>query len=93
MIWRVIINRTVERQLERMPRHVARKLLEWMDAVEGEGLETVRRVPGYHDEPLRGHREGQRSIRLSRGYRAFYTVTMDGTAEVAIVEEVGKHDY
>ena len=50
-------------------------------------------TPGYHDEPLRGDREGQRSIRLSRGYRAIYTVDDGGVPEVVTVEEVSKHDY
>ena len=34
-------------------------------------------VPGYHDEPLKGHRAGQRSIRLSRAYRAIYEIKED----------------
>jgi hypothetical protein len=66
-------------------------------AVEDQGLEEVRRIPGYHDEPLRGDRAGQRSIRLSRSYRAFYIVCHrqeeDQTLEFVSVEEVNKHDY
>jgi len=61
-------------------------------AVEHDGLEEVRKLPGYHDEPLRGDRAGQRSIRLSRAYRAIYEVRQD-TAEFVAVEEVGKHEY
>ena len=34
-----------------------------------DGLEEVRKVPGYHDEPLKGDQAGERSIRLSRSYR------------------------
>jgi proteic killer suppression protein len=40
--------------------------------VEEQGIEEAREIPGYHDEPLRGEREGQRSVRLSRAYRAIY---------------------
>ena len=93
MLHDVKLTRRAERQLTRLPQHVARKLLEWMDAVEVDGLETVRRVPGYHDEPLRGSRAGQRSIRVSLAYRAIYTVVSEGVVEVAWVEEVTKHDY
>jgi hypothetical protein len=59
--------------------------------------QEVRRIPGYHDEPLHGHRAGQRSIRLSRSYRAFYVVRdrpeEEQTIEFVSVEEVNKHDY
>lgn len=47
---------------------------------------------GYHDEPLKGDRIGQRSIRLSRAYRAIYEIRGDTAAFVSI-EEVGKHRY
>ncbi len=30
----------------------------WIAAVEWEGLEEVRKAPGYHDEPLKGPRFG-----------------------------------
>jgi toxin HigB-1 len=56
------------------------------------GVDAVRRVPGYHDEPLSGKRFGQRSIRLSKSYRAFYEI--DGTvASLVRVLEVNKHEY
>ena len=53
---------------------MADKLLAWVGNVEAKGLEEVRKLPGYHDEPLKGQRQGQRSIRLSRAYRAIYVV-------------------
>jgi toxin HigB-1 len=43
-----------------------------MKNVEEYGIVKIRKVPGYHDEPLSNPRKGQRSIRLSRTYRAFY---------------------
>jgi proteic killer suppression protein len=49
-------------------------------------------VAGYHDEPLKGSRAGQRSIRLSRAYRAIYEMKKD-TVEFVSVEEVSKHEY
>ena len=49
-------------------------------------------MPGYHDEPLKGRRAGQRSIRLSRAYRAIYEIKED-TAKFVSVEEVSKHEY
>jgi hypothetical protein len=48
----------------------SRKLLTWVETVEIEGIEEVRKCGGYHDEPLHGKRRGQHSIRLSKSYRA-----------------------
>jgi proteic killer suppression protein len=72
---------------------IAKKLRLWVAAVEAFGLDEVRRSPGYHDEPLKGPRKGQRSIRLNQAYRAIYVVKRDGTLEFASVEEVNKHRY
>ena len=92
MIRRVEITRLAEKQLRRLPRHIVDNLMIWVAAVENDGLEEVRKVPGYHDEPLRGKRAGQRSIRLSRAYRAIYEIKQD-TARFVSVEEVSRHDY
>ena len=69
----------------------ARLLFTWL-AVSVEGLESVRKVPGYHDEALAGTRTGQRSIRLSKGYRAIYKIE-GSTAKLVRVLEVNKHEY
>lgn len=71
---RVSVPEKVHRKL---PRHVLQKLRFWVRAVEVIGLHEVRRQPGYHDEPLKGLRAGQRSIRLSVAYRAVYVVRGD----------------
>ena len=43
--------------------------------------------------PVRGQRAGQRSIRLSRAYRALYTIQQPGPTEFIRIEEVIKHAY
>lgn len=93
MIRRVELSRLAQRQLRRVPAHIARKLLGWVESVEHDGLEEVRKIPGFHDEPLQGDRQGQRSIRLSLAYRAIYEIRKDDLAELVSVEEVSKHDY
>lgn len=82
-----------ERALRKLPHHVVNALMRWVEAVEADGLQETRKVPGFHDEPLKGKRRGQRSIRLSKAYRAIYVVTEDGAAEIADVVEVNKHKY
>ena len=80
------------RDLARVPKHIALKLQDWVEDVEDRGLQEVRRIPGYHDEPLKGALQVSRSIRLSRGYRAYYTIVND-TAEFVRVERIDKHVY
>ena len=79
--------------LRSLPSHIAVKLKSWAELVEAAGIFEARKLPGYHDEPLRGDRAGQRSIRLSRSYRAIYTMNASGPAKIIRVEEVNKHDY
>lgn len=83
----------VEKVLSKIPGHIRTKLLSWAEAVEVEGLMNVRKLPGFHDEPLKGKRFGQRSIRLSRGYRAIYTQKINGKSSEVVIEEVSKHEY
>lgn len=61
--------------------------------VERVGLAEVRKLSGYHDEPLKGTRKGQRSIRLNRAYRAIYIEHKDGKIQIVEVIEVSKHEY
>ena len=61
--------------------------------MELKGLHEIWRIPGYHDEPLKGDRKGQRSIRLSKNYRAIYTEEVGGTINLVTIEEINKHEY
>lgn len=93
MIKDVEISRFAEKQMARLPRHIVKNLLAWVRDVERRGLEEVRKISGYHDEPLQGYRWGQRSIRLNRSYRAIYIVLQNEKVHFVSIEEVSKHDY
>jgi proteic killer suppression protein len=93
MIDVVVLSRRAQKDLRSAPQHVATKLLYWVREVETNSLEETRRQPGFHDEPLKGRRKGQRSVRLSRAYRAIYVIRRDGSLEFVSVEEVSKHEY
>lgn len=54
MISKVKVSRGALKQLKRLPGRIADKLAMWIEAVEIDGLDVVRKVPGYHDEPLKG---------------------------------------
>jgi len=81
------------KQLKKLPRHIVENLAAWVDDVESRGISAVRTVPGFHDEPLKGKRVGQRSIRLSRAYRAIYSVREGEADRIILIEEVTKHEY
>ncbi len=83
----------ISKVVSKIPVEVRLKLWRWIKSVQTQGLEETRKIPGYHDEPLKGQRLGQRSIRLTKAYRAIYTMHFDGSIRVIFIEEVHKHDY
>ena len=92
MKYEVSVDRVVK-NLRKVPHEVRAKLLAWAEAVELEGLPYVRKIPGFHDEPLLGRRKGQRSVRLSLKWRAIYEVSQSGAVTLVEVQEVTAHDY
>jgi toxin HigB-1 len=98
-IFDVVINDNIKKELIKFPKYIVKKLLTWVKAVEETGLREVQKLPGYHDEPLKGKRKGQRSIRLNHAYRAIYIIRADALdksfqeIEFVYIEEVSKHDY
>jgi len=92
-VWQVVWSYRADKDLRALPEHIYLKFRAWVMAVEAAGMEEVRRLPGFHDEPLRGARKGQRSVRLNRSYRVIYVETVAGHVHVARVIEVHKHAY
>ena len=72
--------------------HILIKLLDWVEDVEERGLEEVRKIIGYHDEPCAGKLKATRSIRLGKGWRGYYTIHGEHV-QFVIVEGVDKHEY
>ena len=83
----------VERDLRKVPKEIVVRLMRWAKTVEEFGLNEVRKVKGYHDEPLKGLRQGQRSIRLGIKWRAIYTQSKTNEINIIKIEEVTPHDY
>lgn len=81
------------KQLQKVPAQVRAAVYTWKTTVELEGLPEVMKLKGYHDEPLKGQRKGERSIRLNRAYRLIYIKDDQGEAVVVGVQEVNKHEY
>ena len=93
--YQVTYSKQADKDISKLQKHLLIKLRKWAKSVKENGILETRKIKGYHDEPLKGNRKGQRSIRLSKGYRAFYTEYDNGSIELNYIEvdEVNKHDY
>lgn len=88
-----MITKFASKQLPKLPKPIRAALDSWRDATERDGIAETRKRPGYHDEPLKGDRQGQRSVRLNRAYRAIYIESETREVIVIAVVEVNKHEY
>ncbi len=94
MAWsEVKISEKALKQLERMPCYIRDKHYIWIEQVEEYGIQEIRNIRGFRDEKLKGKREGQRSIRLNRSYRAIYVEFPNGELSVITIIEVNNHEY
>jgi toxin HigB-1 len=91
--FKVVWSKNVTKQLNKLPDVIVRKFYAWVVSVELAGIRETRKSPGFHDEPLKGQRQGQRSVRLNRAYRAIYFERDNGEIEFLEVIEVNKHEY
>lgn len=92
MIKIVDVSKNAQKDLKKTPVSIKKKLFIWVAAVEERGLMEVRKIPGFHDESLKGERLGQRSIRLNKQWRAIYSVIKE-KIELVLIQEVTPHDY
>ena len=81
------------KDLKKTPKHILAKFFFWIETVETHGLRYTQTLKGYHDEPLKGDRKGQRSIRLNKQWRAIYRLTSRNEIELIEVLEVNPHEY
>lgn len=88
---RVSKTKIFEKQLSKVPDFIQKKVIFWVFLVETNGLTEVMKSPGFHDEPLKGERKGQRSVRMNRAYRLIYRVIED-RVHIELLE-VSKHGY
>ena len=82
----------VEKSLFKIPHYIRLKIHQWAASVEEIGIEEVRKLPGLHDEPLKGRLQGLRSVRLNRSYRLIYYLQKGKVIQVIVIE-VNKHEY
>lgn len=90
---RVEWSKRVDKQLTQLPTYIREHFIAWVDKIRKIGIAEARLSPGLHDEPLKGQRFGQRSVRLNKAYRAIYIENALGKIRVVNVLEVNKHEY
>ena len=90
-MWRIKEHRDIEKVSRKLPLPVIKKYELWKNLVFRHGPDKLREFPGFHDERLKGDREGQRSSRLSLQYRVIYTVEKD-VVTVSVLE-ITPHKY
>jgi proteic killer suppression protein len=89
MINKVSFTPKALKQLEKLPLDIYKRVRVWAESVKIRGVAEVRLVRGYRDHPLKGNRQGQRSVSINKHWRLIYTESL----EIIEVEEVNKHDY
>ena len=89
----VLFSKFAEKQTNKLPQHINEKLRVWIKSVSTKGISEVRKIKGYHDEPLKGARTGQRSARLNKAYRVIYEEQLSGEFLIIAIIEVNKHEY
>lgn len=92
-MWKITWNKRVDKALGQIPTYIQEKFRAWVVAIETEGLPATRKLTGLNDEPLKGKRQGQRSVRLNKAYRVIYQEEKSGTLTIVEVLEVNKHEY
>ncbi|NOT77586.1 MAG: hypothetical protein HOP07_01135 [Bacteriovoracaceae bacterium] len=78
---------------KKLPRVIISKIYSWVLRVEMRGMAETRKILSLHDEPLKGERKNQRSIRLNKAYRLIYIEEPGHLIVIVKVIEVNKHEY
>ena len=91
IMWHIHEHHRLNKVVEKLPLQVVKKYELWKSIVFRHGPDKLREFPGFHDEKLKGGREGQRSSRLNIQYRIIYTVGKDVISVYVI--DISPHKY
>lgn len=83
----------VRSQLKRIPKDVLKRLQRWALYVESIGLFETRKIPGFHDELLKGKWKGYRSVRLGKKWRVIYKYNKNREINIVEIKRVVPHEY
>jgi plasmid maintenance system killer protein len=90
-MWHIREHNKLDKIIAKLPLQVVKKYELWKNIVFRHGPDKLREFPGFHDEKLKGDREGQRSSRLNIQYRVIYYVEKEIVTVYVI--DITPHKY
>jgi len=90
-MWHIREHYKLSKIVEKLPLQVVKKYELWKSIVFRHGPDKLREFPGFHDEKLKGDREGQRSSRLNIQYRIIYSIEKEVVSVYVI--DITPHKY
>jgi plasmid maintenance system killer protein len=90
-MWLIREHHKLNKVVEKLPLQVVKKYELWKSIVFRHGPDKLKEFPGFHDEKLKGDREGQRSSRLNIHYRVIYTIDKEVVSVYVI--DITPHKY
>ena len=73
-MWKIHEHHKLDKVIAKLPLQAVKKYELWKNIVFRHGPDKLREFPGFHDEKLKGERQGQRSSRLNIQYRIIYSI-------------------
>ena len=90
-MWHIREHHNLDKIIAKLPLQVVKKYELWKSIVFRHGPDKLREFPGFHDEKLKGDREGQRSSRLNIQYRIIYSTEKEVVTVYVI--DITPHKY
>ena len=90
-MWHIREHHKSNKVVEKLPLQVVKKYEIWKSIVFRHGPDKLKEFPGFHDEKLKGDREGQRSSRLNIQYRIGYSIEKE--VVMVYVIDINPHKY
>jgi len=90
-MWTIYEKKALIKSIKTIPLHIRKEYEIWKRIVELQGVQGLKEMKGYHDEPLKGEWKGCRSSRLSLKWRVIYMAEKEQLAVYVI--EVNAHQY
>lgn len=90
-MWHIREHHKLSKVVEKLPLQVVKKYELWKSIVFRHGPDKLKEFPGFHDEKLKGEREGQRSSWLNIQYRIIYVIEKE-VVSVHVID-ITPHEY
>ena len=90
-MWHIREHHKLDKIIAKLPLQVVKKYELWKNIVFRHGPDKLREFPGFHDEKLRGDREGKRSSRLNIQCRVIYYIEKEIVTVYVI--DITPHKY